>query len=100
MPAAARPATFIQWRKSPESIAREKAREAAEQAEVVVRVVLSLDGSNEASIYRKGRLGLKYQDLSADEIAQMGNDDAAFFRARWSTSEVKWVLLGRTEECF
>lgn len=87
---------FIKWEKRPEFMQQEAERIARENAPQLVKVILPL-GETEATIYREGRLGLKHQELSASELTMMGDDTKAFFAARWSSSEVCWVLLNRAK---
>jgi hypothetical protein len=92
---SSRPA-FIKWEKRPEFVMQEAARLARESGEQVVKVILN-EMETEATIYREGRVGLKHQELSAEEQTMMAGDRKAFFMARWSTEDIKWVLVKRVK---
>ena len=81
----------MDWKQTPE---KEASRKAREDAAVIVKVIIPI-GDTEATIYREGRHGLRHQVLSDSEMNIMGGDRIAYFSAKWSNSEVKWVLLGR-----
>lgn len=89
---------YIKWDKRPEFIQQEAERQARENAPQLVKVILPENGPDaEAIIYREGRLGLKHQDLTPDEVAMMDGDTKAFFAALWSVEEVRWILLKRAK---
>ena len=74
---------------------REQLLRDREKGPRIVKVILPV-GDSEATIYREGRLGLKHQELTDAEREMMGDDESAFFVARWSFEEIKWVLVKRT----
>lgn len=85
---------FIHWVKSEETVKKEAEMVAQEQGAHLVKVVLQ-DTGDDAMVYREGRKGLRYQALTNEELAMMGNDNRAFFVARWDNEDVKWNLLRR-----
>jgi hypothetical protein len=77
-----------------ERVAREEALVLQEHKSVLVKVVQA-SYDDEATIFGEARSKLKYQKLSAQEKEWLGDDESAFFVARWNTGEVKWDLIRR-----
>jgi hypothetical protein len=81
----------INWAARPKTITEEKERRAREEATYVVKVVYDML-ADDAVVYREGRMGLKHQDLTDAEKALLDDEGKGYFYARWSNSEVRWVL--------
>ena len=91
---------YIKWEARPEFLKQEAERRERENGIHLVRVILpEFDPiATEATIYKKGRQNLKHQELSPTERAMLGGASRGFCWARWSASEIKWVLVSKAEE--
>ena len=81
------------WTPTAARRAEEQARKNWETQAHVVRVILQ-EFSDDAVVYRKGRLGLTHQFLTPEQI-EMLDEGKAYFEATWSTVDNKWVLQGK-----
>lgn len=92
-----RPLHPIKWEQRPAAIREEIERRERENSPHVVRVVYDFL-TGDAAIYREGRMGLKHQELTAEQkqiMLDAGEDEKVFYYALWSQEETKWKLLER-----
>ena len=89
---------FRVWPKTTHKVTREEERRRREEGIYIVRVIL--DENDEATVFRHKKIGLRHQPLKPKEKDMMGDDRRAFFLATWSTPEVRWNLIEKTDESF